>query len=66
MAWDEWEQLKADAVQRHTTNMQINSASPDTGHGAYWNGSDDGSKPSAGLKNQARVIAGERRRKCDA
>ncbi|MEU2667702.1 hypothetical protein ABZ622_02365 [Streptomyces sp. NPDC007164] len=32
MAWDEWEQLKADAVQRHTTHMQINSASPDGGY----------------------------------
>ncbi|MEU9618538.1 amino acid ABC transporter permease [Streptomyces sp. NPDC088251] len=25
MAWDEWEQLKAQAVERHTTHMQINS-----------------------------------------
>ncbi|MCX4846081.1 hypothetical protein [Streptomyces sp. NBC_00893] len=32
MAWDEWEQLKADAVQRHTTNMRINSASADGGY----------------------------------
>ncbi len=24
MAWDEWEQLKADAAQRHTTRMQLN------------------------------------------
>ncbi|MEU2667701.1 alpha/beta hydrolase [Streptomyces sp. NPDC007164] len=28
-------------------------------HGAYWNGSDDGSKPSVSLKNQARVIVGD-------
>ncbi|MFG3238869.1 amino acid ABC transporter permease [Streptomyces sp. NPDC094461] len=24
MAWDEWEQLKADAVQRHTSHVEIN------------------------------------------
>ncbi|MFE7265825.1 alpha/beta hydrolase [Streptomyces sp. NPDC057592] len=28
-------------------------------HGAYWDGSDDGSKPSVSLKNQARVIVGD-------
>ncbi|MEU8955835.1 alpha/beta hydrolase [Streptomyces sp. NPDC048518] len=28
-------------------------------HGAYWDGSDDGSKPSTSLKNQARVIVGD-------
>ncbi|WP_406383187.1 amino acid ABC transporter permease [Streptomyces sp. NBC_01618] len=32
MAWDEWEQLKAQAVERHTTDMQINSASVDGGY----------------------------------
>ncbi|MER6105362.1 amino acid ABC transporter permease [Streptomyces sp. NPDC001832] len=32
MAWDEWEQLKAQAVERHTTQMQINSL---RGEGGY-------------------------------
>ncbi|MER6498968.1 amino acid ABC transporter permease [Streptomyces sp. NPDC001455] len=32
MAWDEWEQLKAQVVERHTTDMHINSASVDGGY----------------------------------
>ncbi|MFE4796618.1 amino acid ABC transporter permease [Streptomyces sp. NPDC056708] len=32
MAWDEWEQLKAQAFERHTTHMQINSV---RGEGGY-------------------------------
>ncbi|MFH9263908.1 hypothetical protein ACH4KN_06530 [Streptomyces sp. NPDC017546] len=31
MAWDEWEQLKADAVQRHATGMQLNQLGPGEG-----------------------------------
>ncbi|NEB73822.1 amino acid ABC transporter permease [Streptomyces sp. SID14478] len=31
MAWDEWEQLKADAAERHTTQMQLNSTQGDGG-----------------------------------
>ncbi|MET7358032.1 amino acid ABC transporter permease [Streptomyces sp. NPDC005562] len=32
MAWDEWEQLKAQAAERHITHMQINSLQ---GEGGY-------------------------------
>ncbi|MFI9628620.1 amino acid ABC transporter permease [Streptomyces sp. NPDC052042] len=32
MAWDEWEQLKADAAQRHTTQTQINSLQDEGGY----------------------------------
>ncbi|MFJ3993119.1 amino acid ABC transporter permease [Streptomyces sp. NPDC090032] len=32
MSWDEWDQLKADAAQRQTTHMQINSLQ---GEGGY-------------------------------
>ncbi|KPC61317.1 hypothetical protein ADL29_24925 [Streptomyces chattanoogensis] len=44
MAWDEWEQLKAEAAERATTGMQLNSAWPP-------------SDPSAGsrLKSEKRV-----------
>ncbi|MFD9907037.1 hypothetical protein [Streptomyces sp. NPDC059063] len=31
MAWEEWEQLKADAVARHSTQMQLNQTEPSTG-----------------------------------
>lgn len=31
MAWDEWEQLKAEAAQRHATGMQIDHLPPDGG-----------------------------------
>jgi hypothetical protein len=29
MAWDEWEQLKAGAAERHSAEMQLNQASGD-------------------------------------
>ncbi|QNP71096.1 amino acid ABC transporter permease [Streptomyces roseirectus] len=29
MAWDEWEQLKAQAAERHTSHTRLNSASAD-------------------------------------
>ncbi|MFG2214944.1 amino acid ABC transporter permease [Streptomyces sp. NPDC048685] len=32
MAWGEWEQLKVDAAQRHTTHMEVNSRQ---GEGGY-------------------------------
>ncbi|MFF1452642.1 amino acid ABC transporter permease [Streptomyces sp. NPDC058274] len=38
MAWEEWEQLKAQAAERHTTQMQLNSLQ---GEGGY-------AKPSGG------------------
>jgi hypothetical protein len=31
MAWDEWEQLKTAAVERHTAKMQLNHVPPDPG-----------------------------------
>ncbi|MFE4820828.1 amino acid ABC transporter permease [Streptomyces sp. NPDC056704] len=31
MAWEEWEQLKSAAVERHTTQMQINQLPADPG-----------------------------------
>ncbi|MFI2510031.1 amino acid ABC transporter permease [Streptomyces sp. NPDC018972] len=33
MAWDEWEQLKASAAERHTTQMQLNQLPADQGGG---------------------------------
>ncbi|MFF8712165.1 amino acid ABC transporter permease [Streptomyces sp. NPDC015184] len=32
MAWDEWEQLKADAAQRHTSHMEVNGLRGGGGH----------------------------------
>ncbi|MFG2717384.1 hypothetical protein ACGFW5_03615 [Streptomyces sp. NPDC048416] len=37
MAWDEWEQLKAQAADRHSTRMQINLAGWKWGVNT-WNG----------------------------
>lgn len=52
MAWDEWEQLKADAVGRHSTQMELNQAPADQG------GSGSGSSGSAGiLKHTSRPWA---------
>lgn len=31
MAWDEWEQLKSEAAERHSTQMQLNQADPGDG-----------------------------------
>ncbi|WP_225840069.1 hypothetical protein [Streptomyces sp. NK08204] len=33
MAWDEWEQLKADAAKNRSTHMQLNHVVPDGGGG---------------------------------
>ncbi|MGW2864322.1 hypothetical protein [Streptomyces sp. NPDC001205] len=45
MAWDEWEQLKAEAAARGgATHMQINSAQPEGGQGPA------GSEVTGGLK----------------
>ncbi|MFJ5260467.1 hypothetical protein ACIQAC_08310 [Streptomyces sp. NPDC088387] len=33
MAWDEWEQLKAEAAERRSTGMQLNQLPPDGGSG---------------------------------
>nr|WSS62178.1 hypothetical protein OG284_13500 [Streptomyces sp. NBC_01177] len=34
MAWNEWEQLKADAADRHSTGMQLNQLDPGGGGGS--------------------------------
>ncbi|MFI6055934.1 hypothetical protein ACIBCO_38405 [Streptomyces violascens] len=47
MAWDEWEQLKADALERQTSHMRLNSAG---GGGA---GGPDDLKISNSLKERA-------------
>ncbi|MGW5739404.1 MULTISPECIES: hypothetical protein [Streptomyces] len=31
MPWEEWEQLKTAAAERHTTGMQLNQTEPDSG-----------------------------------
>ncbi|MER5850396.1 hypothetical protein ABT126_25960 [Streptomyces sp. NPDC002012] len=31
MAWDEWEQLKSEAAERHSTQMQLNQVEPGGG-----------------------------------
>ncbi|MEU5577565.1 hypothetical protein ABZ791_30930 [Streptomyces huasconensis] len=33
MAWDEWEELKSQAAERHSTSMQLNQADPGPGGG---------------------------------
>ncbi|NEB76322.1 hypothetical protein G3I40_13975 [Streptomyces sp. SID14478] len=39
MAWEEWEQLKSAAVDRHTAHMHLNSASVDGGYSTPTTGS---------------------------
>ncbi|WP_447040323.1 hypothetical protein [Streptomyces sp. DSM 118878] len=48
MAWDEWEQLKASAAERHPTQMQLNQAPADPG-ASGGDGWDSGG--STGLKS---------------
>ncbi|MGV9940682.1 hypothetical protein [Streptomyces sp. NPDC003401] len=38
MAWEEWEQLKAAAAERHTTQMQLNQMPADQGGGGSGGG----------------------------
>ncbi|MEU8703872.1 hypothetical protein [Streptomyces sp. NPDC048565] len=33
MAWDEWEQLKSEAVEKNSTRMQLNQLPPEAGGG---------------------------------
>lgn len=42
MAWDEWEQLKAQAVERHTTHIQTNTLQGDGGYARTSSGGDGG------------------------
>ncbi|MGW7360805.1 amino acid ABC transporter permease [Streptomyces sp. NPDC054802] len=56
MAWDEWEQLKASAAGRHSTQMQLNKAAPmDEGGDAP---ADGGLQHSAKPWNRAASTAG--------
>jgi hypothetical protein len=36
MVWDEWEQLKAQAAERHSAQMQLNQYPADAGGGGGW------------------------------
>ncbi len=49
MAWDVWEQLKADAVQRQSTGMQLNQLDPGGG----------GSAPLPGQTGDLKVSNGD-------
>ncbi|MEV6332702.1 hypothetical protein [Streptomyces sp. NPDC051909] len=35
MAWDEWEQLKAETAARQSSSMRLNQVAPDPGGGGY-------------------------------
>ncbi|MEN8656374.1 hypothetical protein ABCR94_38825 [Streptomyces sp. 21So2-11] len=35
MAWDEWEQLKADAAERQSSQMQLNQVAPEPSGGGW-------------------------------
>ncbi|WP_053912910.1 hypothetical protein VM636_03240 [Streptomyces sp. SCSIO 75703] len=44
MAWDEWDELKRDAVQRHTSGMRLDQYPADAGSGPSVNGVTGGVK----------------------
>ncbi|MDX5567113.1 amino acid ABC transporter permease [Streptomyces sp. ID05-04B] len=48
MAWDEWEQVKAAAAERHSTHMQLNQLLADQGGGAPTGGTKSGSDGGSG------------------
>ncbi|WP_322888063.1 hypothetical protein [Streptomyces solincola] len=35
MPWEEWEQLKHEAAQRHSSSMQLNQVAPEPGGGGF-------------------------------
>lgn len=47
MAWEEWEQLKAEAAERHSARMQLNQLPADQGGG----GTSSGGAPSGKLRS---------------
>lgn len=53
MPWDEWEQLKAEAAERHATQMQIDQVPPESGGGGKpgGKGAGDGIDVSHGSLN---------------
>ncbi|MEV0735455.1 amino acid ABC transporter permease [Streptomyces sp. NPDC050549] len=48
MAWDEWEQMKAAAAERHSTHMQLNQMVPDSGGSAPASGAKTGTGDDSG------------------
>lgn len=48
MAWDEWEQMKAAAAERHSTHMQLNQLMPDSDGGAPAGGAKSGTGSGSG------------------
>ncbi|MFF8593713.1 hypothetical protein ACF061_20150 [Streptomyces sp. NPDC015220] len=53
MAWDEWEQLKQDAADRHTTHMQLNQYPAGDGPGPSVSGVTGGVKSTQQAWNKA-------------
>ncbi|MEV0736250.1 hypothetical protein AB0I51_09810 [Streptomyces sp. NPDC050549] len=51
MAWDEWEQLKAQAAERHSAKMELNQLAPDPG------GSEGGDSAQGDLRVNQRDLA---------
>lgn len=51
MAWDEWEQLKAQAAERHSAKMELNQLAPDPG------GSGGGDRAQGDLRVNQRDLA---------
>ncbi|MFK0023495.1 amino acid ABC transporter permease [Streptomyces sp. NPDC090798] len=48
MAWDEWEQIKAAAAERHSTQMQLNQLPADPGGSTPTSGSTTGTGGGSG------------------
>lgn len=48
MAWDEWEQIKAAAAERHSTQMQLNQLPADLGGSAPTGGAKTGTGGGSG------------------
>ncbi|MEV6615427.1 hypothetical protein AB0N31_16510 [Streptomyces sp. NPDC051051] len=55
MAWEEWEQLKAVAVERHTTQMQLNQLPADQGGSGGGGGPWDSGGGSDGMRSDKTV-----------
>ena len=51
MAWDEWEQLKTQAAQHHSTNMELNQLPADPGGGT------SGDSPQGDLRVSQKDLA---------
>ncbi|MBC7270583.1 MAG: hypothetical protein H5T76_18065 [Streptomyces sp.] len=62
MAWDEWEQVKQEAAQRHGTRMQLNQLPPGDGPGPSTSNVTGGLKTSRRAWNKAGEDVGGLRR----